>query len=61
MHDNISLNHQSKTRKSRNMSKRWRLLAIFKHENTSLKISAREYQNSDTTRLFCEHQAQDNL
>ena len=43
------------------MSKRWRLLAIFKHENTSIKISAREYQNSDTTRLFWEQQAQDNL
>ena len=43
------------------MSKRWRLLAIFKHENTSIKISAREYQNSDNTRLFWEQQDQDNL
>ena len=49
------------TSKSRNMSKRWRLLAIFKHEDTSINLSAQEYQNSDSTRLFWEHQAQDNL
>ena len=61
MHKNISLKHQSKTSKSRNMSKRWRLLAIFKHENTSIKISAREYQNLNNTRLFGEQQDQDNL